>query len=244
VFDHVGVWVSDRGRSRAFYETVLATLGRELVHEGGAYDEWSDFSIGQDDDRPVTRGLHVGFGARSRDEVDAFWRAGIEAGCTSDGDPGLRAHYHPEYYGGFLLDPDGNSVEAVHHGVPRTGDGVIDHLWVRVADLGESRRFYAAVAPVLGLTISDREGRFHLQGGDRTCAFVAGAVPTENLHIAFPVVGDDAVAAFHRAALEAGFRDNGPPGERDYHPGYYAAFALDRDGTNVEAVDHRGYGEG
>jgi catechol 2,3-dioxygenase-like lactoylglutathione lyase family enzyme len=58
------------------------------------------------------------------------------------------------------------------------------------------------------------------------------------VHIAFPADGDEVVAAFHRAALEAGFRDNGGPGERDYHPGYYSAFVLDPDGNNIEAVDH------
>ena len=65
----------------------------------------------------MTRGLHVGFRARDRAQVDAFWQAGIDAGYQDDGAPGPRTHYGPRYYGGFLLDPDGNSVEAVH------GDG-------------------------------------------------------------------------------------------------------------------------
>jgi catechol 2,3-dioxygenase-like lactoylglutathione lyase family enzyme len=246
VFDHVGVWVSDRGRSRHFYETVLATLGRELTHPGDAYDEWNDFSIGQAyDERPVTRGLHLAFGARSRDEVDAFWRVGRGAGYTSDGEPGLRPQYHADYYGAFLLDPDGNSVEAVYHGVPRTGDGYLDHLWIRVADLDESKRFYRAITPSLGLEVrGERTERFHVARGDRSFALVAGGSPTEHVHIAFPADGDPAVAAFHRDALAAGFRDNGPPGERGYHPGYHAAFVLDPDGNNIEAVDHHGYGEG
>jgi len=62
----------------------------------------------------VTRGLHVGFRARDRAQVDAFWQAGIDAGYRDDGAPGPRTHYGSTYYGGFLLDPDGNSVEAVH----------------------------------------------------------------------------------------------------------------------------------
>ena len=246
MFDHVGLWVSDRGRSRDLYATVLATLGRELMHTGEAYDEWNDFSIGQAyDARPVTRGLHIAFGARSREEVDAFWRAGTGAGFTNDGEPGLRAQYHPDYYGGFLLDPDGNSVEAVYHGVPRTGENYVDHLWIRVADLAESRRFYDAICPSLGLHVEGvREERFHVARGDRSFALVAGGTPTANVHVAFPVSGDAAVEAFHRDALAAGFGDNGPPGERDYHPGYYAAFVLDPDGNNIEAVDHRGYAGG
>ena len=174
--------------------------------------------------------------------MDAFWRAGTEAGFRSDGEPGPRPQYHADYYGGFLLDPDGNSVEAVYHGTPRTGENYIDHLWIRVADLAESRRFYAAICPSLGMQIRDRDGRFHVAKGDRSFALVAGGTPTEHVHLAFPVTGDETVAAFHRDALAAGFRDNGAPGLRGYHQGYYAAFVLDPDGNNIEAVDHRGYG--
>jgi catechol 2,3-dioxygenase-like lactoylglutathione lyase family enzyme len=239
MFDHVTIRVAARERSRDFYETVLATLEREISGSGENFDEWNDLSIAQADDaRPVTRGLHLAFGARSRDEVDAFWRAGTEAGHPSDGEPGLRPEYHAAYYGAFLLDPDGNSVEAVHHGVPRSGDDVIDHLWIRVADLDESKRFYRTISASLGLQIrGERPERFHVARGDRSFALVRGETPTEHVHLAFPADGDDAVAAFHRDALAAGFRDNGPPGERDYHPGYYAAFVLDPDGNNIEAVD-------
>jgi catechol 2,3-dioxygenase-like lactoylglutathione lyase family enzyme len=240
MFDHVTIRVAARDRSRDFYETVLAPLEREISSSGEGFDEWNDFSIAQADaTRPVTRGLHLAFGARSRDEVDAVWRAGTEAGFRSDGEPGVRAQYHPDYYGGFLLDPDGNSVEAVYHGVPRTGESYLDHLWVRVADLDESKRFYAAIAPALGLQIrGERDERFHVARGDRSFALVQGGAPSEHVHIAFPADGDDAVAAFHGAALAAGFRDNGGPGERGYHAGYYAAFVLDPDGNTIEAVDH------
>jgi catechol 2,3-dioxygenase-like lactoylglutathione lyase family enzyme len=240
MFDHVGIRVSDRAASRAFYETVLAVLGHPL-EQGTTFDEWNDFGTGLcDEAHPVTRGLHVGFGARSRAEVDAFWQAGVAAGYPSDGEPGPRPEYSAEYYGGFLLDPDGNSVEAVHHGVPRTGENVIDHLWVRVADLDESRRFYTTIAPSLGLEIRERPGRFHVARGDRSFALVPGDVTTRHVHIAFPAPDEETVAAFHADALAAGFRDNGAPGPRTYHPGYYAAFVLDPDGNNIEAVDHQG----
>ena len=87
-----------------------------------------------DREHPVTRGLHVGFRAPYREAVDAFWQAGIDAGFRDDGAPG-RAGYGPDYYGGFLLDPDGNSAEAVHgHRARPVPDGCIDHLWFRVAD--------------------------------------------------------------------------------------------------------------
>jgi catechol 2,3-dioxygenase-like lactoylglutathione lyase family enzyme len=241
MFDHVGIRVADRRRSRAFYDTVLAPLGHSITHAGERYDAWSDFRTAQAEDaRPATRGLHVGFGARSTDEVDAFWQAGTAAGYRSDGEPGPRPQYHHGYYGGFLLDPDGNSVEAVYHGALRTGEHSVDHLWIRVADLEESRRFYAAICPALGMQIRDRDGRFHVAKGDRSFALVAGGRPTRHVHLAFPVTGDETVAAFHRHALAAGFRDNGAPGLRGDREGSYAAFVLDPDGHNIEAVDHRG----
>ena len=103
----------------------------------------------------MTRGLHVGFRARDRAQVDAFWQAGIDAGHPDDGAPGPRTQYGPTYYGGFLLDPDGNSVEAVHgdrdDAVP---DGRVDHLWIRVRDPQASRRFYTTIAPHAGLRLT------------------------------------------------------------------------------------------
>ncbi|HUY70994.1 MAG TPA: VOC family protein [Gaiellaceae bacterium] len=238
MFDHVTIRVADREASRRFYDAVLEPLGHARTHSGARHDEWGEFGFTQGNGE-VTRGLHVGFVTRSREEVDAFWRAGVEAGHASDGAPELRRVYHDDYYGGFLLDPDGNSVEAVFHGRLREPGGVIDHLWLRVADLEGSKRFWEAIAPALGLGVrrSDRAERVHVETGDRSFAVLPG-VPTEHVHMAFAVPGDDAVREFHRAALAAGYRDNGPPGERLYHPGYYAAFALDPDGNNVEAVNH------
>jgi catechol 2,3-dioxygenase-like lactoylglutathione lyase family enzyme len=240
MFDHVTIRVSERGESRRFYETVLGALERERSATDASFDEWNDFSLTQADAaHPVTRRLHIGFGARSRDEVDAFWRAGTEAGFTSDGEPGLRAIYHADYYGAFLLDPDGNSAEAVYHGVPRTGEGYIDHLTIRVAEIAASKRFYRAIAPSIGVILrGESEGRFVVSKGNRAVVFHHGEAPTEHVHIAFRADGNEAVHAFHEAALAAGARDNGEPGERDYHPGYYAAFALDPDGNNIEAVEH------
>ena len=240
MFDHVGIRVSDRAASRRFYEGVLEPLGHRLTHPSEHYDEWDDFGIAQADaNRPVTRRLHVGFVAGSTDAVDAFWRAGTEAGHPSDGEPGPRPVYHEGYYGAFLLDPDGNSVEAVHHGWTRRGPNVIDHLWIRVADAGAAQAFYETVAPVLGLRVrTGREGRVHVEGEDRSFTLLAGPA-TAHLHIAFPAPDDATVDDFHRAALAAGYRDNGAPGERpEYHAGYYGAYVLDPDGTNVEAVCH------
>jgi catechol 2,3-dioxygenase-like lactoylglutathione lyase family enzyme len=236
VFDHVTIRVSDRAASERFYDTVLQTL--ELGRDG-AYTEWGDFSIAEaTDEKPVTRRLHIGFFAPSHAVVDEFWRVGTEAGYRDDGPPGPRPQYREDYYGAFLLDPDGNSVEAVHHGLDR-GPGAIDHLWVRVADVAASRRFYETIAPHAGLRLAKvLPERVHFAGPRSSFGLVAGE-PTEELHMAFPADDDETVREFHRVATEAGYRDNGAPGERAiYHPGYYGAFVLDPDGNNVEVVNH------
>ena len=116
MFDHVGIRAADGAASDRFYDTVLATLGIRKDHSDDQLAEWGDFSLSPAaDDRPVTRGLHIGFRAPSRDEVDEFWRAGTEAGYRDNGPPGERPVYHPGYYGAFVLDPDGNNVEVVCH---------------------------------------------------------------------------------------------------------------------------------
>jgi catechol 2,3-dioxygenase-like lactoylglutathione lyase family enzyme len=238
MLDHVTIRVSDLAASRAFYSIVL-----DGEPEGEAFLEWDDFSIAPvEDDRPLTRHLHVGFAAPSHEHVDAFWRRGIEAGYRSDGEPGLRPRYTPDYYGGFLLDPDGNSIEAVHRpGRSETGPQ-IDHLWVGVSDLAASRRFYETIAPALGLRVG--EGKlpnyvFVTRDGRHLALIADGRPPTEHVHLAFPVLDAETVAEFHRIATSAGYRDNGGPGERpEYHPGYVGAFVLDPDGNNVEAVNH------
>jgi catechol 2,3-dioxygenase-like lactoylglutathione lyase family enzyme len=144
------------------------------------------WAIGPTDrEHPVTRGLHVGFRAPSRAAVDAFWHAGIDAGYRDDGAPGPRTEYGPDYYGGFLLDPDGNSAEAVHGERARpVPDGRVDHLWIRVADLAASKRFYTTIAPHAGIRLGDDEpGRVQVHGrglqllADRRRAAAHGARP-------------------------------------------------------------------
>ncbi|MDX6439897.1 MAG: hypothetical protein QOF45_2480 [Gaiellaceae bacterium] len=231
---------SDRKNSERFYETVLDTLGIEQTHSGEHYAEWNDFSLAQaSDDRPVTLRLHIGFAAPSRAHVDAFWQAGTAAGYRDDGSPGLRPQYSDDYYGSFLLDPDGNSAEAMHHGSMRQQGG-IDHLWIRVTDLESSTRFYETVAPAAGFHIgrelADRT-LFACLGG--SFSIVTGGSPTEHVHIAFTATDNETVERFHRDATAAGYRDNGAPGERAiYHAGYYGAYVLDPDGNNIEVVNH------
>ena len=126
--DHVTLIVSDYARSREFYEKALAPLGIERVMEFGqacgfGRSRKPDFWIGTgptsfqtaEQLRPITP-THVAFKARSRAEVDAFHAAALAAGGKDFGKPGLRTHYHPKYYGAFVLDPDGHDIEAVFHG--------------------------------------------------------------------------------------------------------------------------------
>jgi catechol 2,3-dioxygenase-like lactoylglutathione lyase family enzyme len=237
LFDHVTVRVFDHHASRRFYEAVLEPLGHRVSSSGGHFCEWNDFHIAQARaGRALTRRLHVAFVARSHAEVDAFWRAGTSAGYASDGEPGLRPAYEDDYYDSFLLDPDGNSVEAVYHGRDREGRNVIDHLWIRVAELEASKRFYEAIAPSLGLRIAKvLPERFHVARRDRSFALVLGQ-PSENVHLAFPVPERATVVAFHDLAIRVGYRDNGVPGERRDDLGYYSAFVFDPDGNIIEAM--------
>ena len=116
MFDHVAIAVSDLAASERFYRTVLSVLGVEPSQADAELVEWEDWDLGPTDrEHPVTRGLHVGFRARDRAQVDAFWQAGIDAGYRDDGAPGPRTQYGADYYGAFVLDPDGHNVEVVNH---------------------------------------------------------------------------------------------------------------------------------
>jgi predicted lactoylglutathione lyase len=237
VFDHVIVHVSDFEASRRCYGLALAELGYGEPYREEGFAEWEDLGIV--DREPVTRNLHLALVASSREQVDSWWQAMTAAGHPDDGEPGPRPQYTPSYYGAFVRDPDGNSLEAVHRDERREGENRLDHLWIRVHDLTESRLFYETVAPTVGLRVRDEdERRFHVTGG-RSFALVQDRPVTESVHLAFPAPDRGTVDAFHRTALAAGFRDNGAPGERSqYHPGYYGAFVLDPDGNNIEAVFH------
>jgi catechol 2,3-dioxygenase-like lactoylglutathione lyase family enzyme len=119
--DHVGFAVVDYQRSKAFYEKALAPLGMKLLMEfsgaaaafGKTDGERPSFFI-EAHGEPVRGRLHIALRAESRVQVNAFHAAAIQAGGTDNGEPGVR-WYHPHYYGGYVLDPDGNNIEAVCH---------------------------------------------------------------------------------------------------------------------------------
>ncbi|MDP8918401.1 MAG: VOC family protein [Pseudomonadota bacterium] len=112
---------------------------------------------------------------------------------------------------------------------------LIDHIHLRVADIEASRRFYRAVLQALGHDFTSESPR-HFACDELWVDQADG--PVSRVHLAFQARDPQGVHAFHQAALAHGGRDNGGPGERSYHPGYYAAFAFDPDGHNIEAVHH------
>lgn len=188
MFESVILRASDFDASRRFYETVLRAIGI-------APDAWGEFRLQATDagNADETRGLHIAFVTSSSDQVDAFWNAGVQAGYPSDGEPGPRPVYSPDYYGAFLLDPDGNSAEAAYLGFEREGSAAIDHLWIRVADLAAARRFWDEAADTLRLTIyGERPERFHVRDRTRSFAIVHDDRPvTENLELVLPTAGTD-----------------------------------------------------
>ena len=126
MIDHVGFPVSDYQKSKAFYGAALAPLGYSLIMEVSADQTDSkhpaagfgtagkpDFWIGGEGG--LDGHLHIALAGKDRAAVDAFYRAALAAGGKDNGAPGLRAHYHPNYYGAFVLDPDGHNIEAVCH---------------------------------------------------------------------------------------------------------------------------------
>ena len=125
MIDHTGIVSSDFKTSKAFYTAALATIGYRLLVELPAavtgHTDVAGFGEPPKPDCWISQGtpntppVHIAFRARSRAEVDDFYAAAVAAGGRDNGAPGLRPHYHPDYYGAFVLDPDGHNIEAVCH---------------------------------------------------------------------------------------------------------------------------------
>jgi catechol 2,3-dioxygenase-like lactoylglutathione lyase family enzyme len=125
MIDHIGFPVSDYQRAKAFYTQALAPLGYSLIMEvtqddrpgelaaGFGANGKPDFWIGGEG--ALNKPVHIAILAKDRATVDAFYKAALAAGGRDNGAPGIRAHYHPNYYGAFVLDPDGHNIEAVSH---------------------------------------------------------------------------------------------------------------------------------
>ena len=117
--DHAGIVVSDLAASRAFYEAALRPLGMSLLYEKDGHlafglPKVDDFGVKQGE--PVTHNAHIAFVAADAASVNAFHAAALAAGGRDNGAPGFHREYHPAYYAAFVLDPDGNNIEAVFHG--------------------------------------------------------------------------------------------------------------------------------
>lgn len=126
MFDHIGITVSDFAKSKAFYTQALAPTGHSKVVEmklddgirscaGFCHEDGSDLWIKEGTPTPP---LHLALRVRSRAAVDAFHAAALAAGGRDNGKPGLRPQYHANYYGAYVLDPDGHNIEAVCHDAP------------------------------------------------------------------------------------------------------------------------------
>lgn len=117
MIDHIIIKVKDLQASRSFYEKALAPLGYRVIMElpkGVAFGVERP-ELGISEESPCTQPLHLAFGSPDRATVDAFYNAALAAGGIDNGPPGLRKLYHPDYYGAFVLDPDGHNIEAVCH---------------------------------------------------------------------------------------------------------------------------------
>ncbi|MDO1581795.1 VOC family protein [Rhizobium oryzicola] len=126
MLDHIGLSVSDLARSRAFYDAVMPTIDAACAmvvtaeetggtYEGAGYGRAGKPSFWIGTGGRTKGSLHIAFAVESRAQVDAFYKVAMAAGATDNGAPGLRPHYHPNYYGAFVLDPDGHNIEAVCH---------------------------------------------------------------------------------------------------------------------------------
>jgi catechol 2,3-dioxygenase-like lactoylglutathione lyase family enzyme len=124
MLDHIGLGISDYERSKAFYAKALKPLGIGIIMEVTAEQTGGEPAVGfGKGPKPFfwlgaeesSGKVHVAFLADDRKTVDAFYKAAIAAGGRDNGKPGLRPHYHPDYYGAFVLDPDGHNIEAVCH---------------------------------------------------------------------------------------------------------------------------------
>jgi len=117
MIDHMSLKVKDFAKSKSFYEAALKPLGYKVAMQFG---EAAGFGTSDHPDFWIGAGagaspIHVAFAAKDRKTVDAFHQAALAAGGKDNGQPGIRAHYHPNYYGAFVFDPEGNNIEAVCH---------------------------------------------------------------------------------------------------------------------------------
>lgn len=131
MFSHATIGTNDMPRAVAFYDAVFACLGIERFYLADGHAGYGNahgdqvWVMNPFDGKPATvgNGMHIAFLAESRDQVDAFYNAGLDHGGTDEGAPGPRPQYHPNYYGAYIRDPDGNKIQAVCHEPPAEPSG-------------------------------------------------------------------------------------------------------------------------
>jgi len=237
VFDHIVLRVPDLAAVEPALTAALGALDITHTHRSDTFAAFGEVFVAEaDESHPLTHGLHVAFVAPSRAAVDAYWRAGVDAGLRDNGAPGERPHYADGYYAAYLLDHEGNNLEAVHREGVRE-DGEVDHITLRVHDLAASTAFFTLAGAAAGFhAFEENERRTLFRAPDGGVLALLAGPPSEDVHVAF--AGDAAaVEAFHASAVAAGHVSNGAPGERaQYGAGSSAAFVIDPDGNNVEVV--------
>lgn len=248
--DHVIVPVEDFDKSRAFYAAVMPTLKAQPEFEfpgviGFAGPTGLSIALQKCKEGAVVNKLHLAFRCQTPAEVSAWYEACIAAGAKDNGPPGPRPQYSPNYYGAFVLDPDGHNIEAVCHldKTALTPTLPLDHLIIPTENLAVAKDFYCkAMASVnAGHVAFEFPGFVGLAspGGMFASLHQVEGPVTNKLHVGFRVNNPLQVDLWYEAALAAGGKDNGKPGPRPaYGPTFYGAFVLDPDGHNIEACCH------
>ncbi len=248
---------NDFARACAFYDAALAPLGLLRVVErddsvayGGRGADPAAWLLPPFNGLPASwgNGTHVAFLAGSREAVEAFHRAGLAAGGSDEGAPGLRVHYADDYYAAYLRDPDGNKLQAVHYlgQDPAEAAGeAFSHITLGCNDLERARAFYDPVMAALGLArvIDEQDLSYGYGAAGSRLPWVYAHRPFDGrpatwangFQVNWRADSRAQVEAFHAAGLAGGGRDEGAPGLRRYAPGYYAAYLRDPDGNKLHA---------
>jgi catechol 2,3-dioxygenase-like lactoylglutathione lyase family enzyme len=261
--DHIAIGVTDLAASQRFYDAVLAPLGARRRFRDAAQAIYGSatpngsFGLSRPGGpTPPQAGAHVCFAAGSRDEVDLFWRAGLAAGGTDNGAPGYRPQYSPDYYGAFLIDPEGNHMGAVARlppeatATPRAR--LVDHVSIGTADRAEAARFYdTLLAPLDGRRLYTGAD-FVMYGTERAnSTFVLATpdpaagrpLPQPGFQAWFSANGTEAAFRFHAAGLNAGATDAGRPAPRpELGPDCWGACLTDPWGNALGVVARGGVG--
>ena len=254
--DHASVGVADLAASMRFYDAALAPLGARRRFRDGDYVAWGTgavnghFAVSRRPYPMPQNAAHTCFAAGSREEVAAFHAAALAAGGTDNGQPGYRPQYSEDYYGAYVLDPDGNHLGVVARLKPESASTprarIIDHLSIGTDDLPESSRFYDALLAPLGVRRLRTRPDYVMYGTElHDTTFIlaepddlaAGTLPQPGFHACFSADSRESASRFHAAGLRAGARDNGAPGHRpDYAIDYWGAFLIDPWGNRIGVV--------